>query len=129
MWLKCKNFQTGNGYYGKSYQGHIKSCKKCKLRSQCIRKETTAARQVAILETSKEPGKVKYTQVMRDKFDTPYSRSIYSKRMGTIEPVFGHIRGTKKLDRFTLRGKKKVNNQWLLYCIVHNIGKISRYAK
>jgi len=130
MWLKCKNFQTGvPGYYGKSYQGYIKYCKKCSLRSKCIRKETTPARQVAIFENSKDPDKRTFTQRMRDKFDTPFSRSIYSKRMGTVEPVFGHIRGTKKLDRFTLKGKKKVNNQWLLFCIVHNIGKISRYGK
>jgi hypothetical protein len=27
------------------------------------------------------------------------------------------------MDRFTLRGKKKVDIQWKLYCIVHNIGK------
>jgi len=66
---------------------------------------------------------------MLNKFDTPYARSMYSRRIGTVEPVFGHIRGTKKLDRFTLRTKKKVNNQWLLYCMVHNIGKISRYGK
>jgi hypothetical protein len=25
------------------------------------------------------------------------------------------------LDRFTLRGKIKVNIQWMLYCMVHNI--------
>lgn len=130
MWLKCKNFQTGkNGYKGKSYQGHIKNCKNCDLRSKCLRKETTPARQVAIFETSTDPQERTYTQRMRDKFDTPYSRSIYSKRMGTVEPVFGHIRGTKKLDRFTLKGKRKVNNQWLLFCIVHNIGKISRFGR
>jgi len=130
MWLKCKNFQTGKpGYKGKSYMGHIKNCRNCKLRSKCIRKETTPARQIAIFESSKDPDKRTFTQRMRDKFDTPFSRSVYSKRMGTVEPVFGHLRGTKKLDRFTLRGKKKVNNQWLLYCIVHNIGKISRYGK
>ena len=27
------------------------------------------------------------------------------------------------MDRFTLRGKSKVNAQWLLYCCVYNIGK------
>jgi hypothetical protein len=25
--------------------------------------------------------------------------------------------------RFTVRGREKVNIQWKLYCIVHNIGK------
>jgi hypothetical protein len=29
----------------------------------------------------------------------------------------------KKMNRFSLRKKIKVNIQWLLYCMVHNIGK------
>jgi hypothetical protein len=33
------------------------------------------------------------------------------------------------LDRFTLRGKLKVNAQWLLYCIVHNLTKVHRYGE
>jgi hypothetical protein len=28
------------------------------------------------------------TQRMRQKFDTPFGRELYSKRMGTVEPVF-----------------------------------------
>jgi hypothetical protein len=34
----------------------------------------------------------------------------------------------KYLDRFTLRGKLKVNVQWKLYCIIHNIEKIVNYG-
>jgi len=48
--------------------------------------------------------------------------------MGTIEPVFGNIRSTLGLDHFTLRGKEKVGIQWKLYAMVHNIGKMARYA-
>jgi Transposase DDE domain len=39
--------------------------------------------------------------------------------------VFGNLRHNKQLNRFTLRGKRKVNAQWHLYCLVHNIGKIA----
>jgi hypothetical protein len=42
--------------------------------------------------------------------------------------VFANITSILGLNRFTLRGKRKVNAQWLLYCIVHNIGKIHRLA-
>jgi len=52
-------------------------------------------------------------------------RHIYSKRLGTVEPVFGNLESNKGLKRFTLRGKDKVNAQWLLYCMVHNIEKIA----
>ena len=65
-----------------------------------------------------------YSEDMRKKIDKPENRDLYSKRMAIIEPVFGNITACKRLDRFTLRTKAKVNIQWLLYCMVHNIGKI-----
>jgi hypothetical protein len=30
------------------------------------------------------------------------------------------------MNRFTYRGKDKVNTQWLLYCLVYNLEKIAR---
>ena len=54
---------------------------------------------------------------------------MYSKRMGIVESVFANIKTHKGLDRFTLRGKSKVNIQWLLFCCIHNIGKIARKMK
>ena len=127
MWVKCRNFQSGK-YRGVSYMGHIENCTKCALRSKCIRNKNTKARQVAKLDAKQINGKESFTAKMKRRFDTPEGRSVYSKRMGAVEPVFGHLRGTLHLDRFTLRSKKKVNNQWLLYCIVHNIGKIHKYG-
>ena len=73
--------------------------------------------------------KISFTERMKTIFDTPEARSIYSKRMGTVEPVFGNLRSILRLDRCTLRSKKKVTIQWLLYCMVHTIGKIQRYAE
>ena len=60
---------------------------------------------------------------MRIKIDDPVYREIYSRRMQIIEPVFSDITYCKGMNRFTLRGEKKVNIQWKLYCMVHNIGK------
>ena len=31
----------------------------------------------------------------------------------------------KQLNRFTLRTQPKVNTQWTLYCLVHNIEKLA----
>jgi Transposase DDE domain len=61
---------------------------------------------------------------MSAKIDTPAAREIYGQRLAIVEPVFGNLRSQKCLDHFTLRGKLKVNIQWMLYCIVHNIEKI-----
>jgi len=40
------------------------------------------------------------------------------------ELLVANIRINKRIDRFTLRGKGKVNIHWLLYCQVHNLKKI-----
>ena len=39
------------------------------------------------------------------------SGRIYPQRLAIAEPVFANIRINKRLDRFTLRGKIKVNIQ------------------
>ena len=65
---------------------------------------------------------------MSEKIDSPYGRIVYHQRIAIVEPAFANIRYSKGMDRFTLRGKIKVNIQWLLYCMVHNIGKIANYG-
>jgi hypothetical protein len=69
------------------------------------------------------------TDEMKRKIDTPQGRSKYSKRLGIVEPVFGNIRAQKRMDRFTLRGRIKVNIQWTLYCLVHNVEKILHFGE
>jgi len=66
---------------------------------------------------------------MKQKIDTLEGRKTYSKRLGIVEPVFGNIRACKRMDRFTLRGQVKVNIQWMLYCLVHNIEKIVNFGR
>jgi hypothetical protein len=56
-----------------------------------------------------------FTQKMKRKIDSIRVRLIYNRRLGTAEPPFAHIRSILGLDRFTLRGKRKVNIQWVLY--------------
>ncbi|TAH10886.1 MAG: hypothetical protein EAZ11_11095 [Curvibacter sp.] len=63
---------------------------------------------------------------MRQAIDSPKGRELYSQRFGTVEPVFANLRHNKRLTRFNHRGRAKVNTQWNLYCIVHNIEKLSK---
>jgi len=50
------------------------------------------------------------------------------ERFAAVEPVFGNVRYNKGLDRFTLRGRKKVDAQWKLFCLVHNIEKLAHHG-
>jgi len=61
---------------------------------------------------------------MIKKIDTPFGRDIYSKRMGIVEPVFANVTYHKGMNYFTMRGKKKVNIQWVMFMMIHNIEKI-----
>jgi Transposase DDE domain len=116
-------------YTATKYRGTPKICANCALRARCLRHpERTPVRQVAIFlgRTAGKPEK--YLTKMQRKIDSDIGRYEYSRRLGTIEPVFGNIRHTKRLNRFTLRGRRKVNAQWQLYCLVHNIEKLQRYG-
>ena len=126
LYVKNRNFITADGYKAIAYQAPKTACRDCQLRSKCLRNPDTVSRQVHVFY-GKRPGSI--TDEMKQKIDTPEGRRIYSKRMGIVEPVFGNIRACKRMDRFTLRGRIKVNVQWLLYCLVHNIEKIINYGK
>ena len=126
LYVKNRNFITADGNKAIAYQAPKTACRECKLRSKCLRNPDTVSRQVHIFY-GQRPASV--TDKMREKIDTPEGRKTYSKRIGIVEPVFGNIRSCKKMDRFTLRGKIKVNIQWKLYCLVHNIEKILNYGQ
>lgn len=49
--------------------------------------------------------------------------------LSVVEPVFGNIGTAKRLTRFSLRGKRKVQGQWQLYCLVHNTEKLANYGE
>ena len=85
-------------------------------------------RQVAYFHGRTASGKETFTEKMKRKIDSTAGRALYSLRVAITEPPFAHIYRIMGLDRFTLRGKKKVNIQWNLFCIVHNLKKVARYG-
>lgn len=70
----------------------------------------------------------RYSDIMKRAIDSPRGRALYGRRFATVEPVFGNLRANKRLDRFTLRGQKKVDGQWKLFCLVHNIEKLAHHG-
>jgi transposase len=115
-----------NGVY-RTYRMKDDSCTKCPIRNKCMNEKKAKHRYICV---PLEPDEHELTpsQRMQRKIDTDIGRYIYGKRIGNVEPVFGNIRYNKGLDRFNYRGKSKVNVQWVLYCLVHNIEKIANYG-
>ncbi len=85
-------------------------------------------RQVVFFLGRKQDRPPSFTARMRNKIDSDEGRYRYSRRLGIVEPVFANIAAAHRLKRFSLRGRAKVNTQWQLFCLVHNIGKIQRYG-
>ena len=121
--------QDKQGFVGDRFRGSDHECQHCPLRKQCLRNpHKPAGRQVTFFR-GKAPGTPETaTARMKRKIDSPEGRCAYGRRFATVEPVFGNIRHNKQLNRFTLRGEHKVDTQWKLYCLVHNIEKWMNYG-
>lgn len=118
---------TVGGYHAVKFRAPIGSCSTCELRGQCLRNpDTTRSRQVAVLTRRSQES---HSERMRERIDTDEGRQRYGQRLGVVEPVFGNIRHNKGLNRFTLRGQTKVDGQWKLFALVHNIEKLAKYRK
>lgn len=115
------------------FVGRVKHCRDCHLRHKCMKnpeavnRPNGVGRQVTFKVN--QQSKPNYTDWMKHRVDSDKGKQIYSHRMSVVEPVFGNICSNKKLQRFTLRTKEKVDAQWKLFCLIQNIEKIAHYGK
>ena len=130
-----KLYQSGkhmlfNGYRVAHFKAPVTACRDCELRPKCLRHpERTVQRQLTIIkgregERNKSGRNDGAVERMKLKLSTARGREIYGRRLGTVEPVFANIQN-KGMRRFTLRSRGKVNAQWQLFTMVHNIEKIA----
>jgi transposase len=127
--IRCGDSVVANGKKGIRFRGNRRDCLPCVLREKCLRHpDRSTIRQVYFFTGLTKHDTETFTQKMKRKIDSIKGRLIYNRRMATVEPVFANVRATLGLDRFTLRGKNKVNIQWLMYCTVHNLLKVHRYG-
>jgi transposase len=58
---------------------------------------------------------------MKRKLQTKVGKAVYAARKCVVEPVFGQIKQARGFRQFLLRGKEKVQGEWALLCLTHNI--------
>jgi hypothetical protein len=114
------------------FEGRLLQCRHCSKKYQCTQNPASAnhrkgsGRQVSItIENKRLPNN---TDWMKHRVDSPKA-----KRSTVTEcrwwNQFSAIGTTKRLNRFSLRGKRKVQGQWQLYYLVHNIEKLANYGQ
>ncbi len=129
-----KLYQNGsncihNGFLSTKFSGTLRNCVPCDQRNQCLRTpDKTKVRQVSFFRGNAGAEKESYTDRMKRAIDSEEGKARYGRRFATVEPVFGNLRHNKRLNRFTLRGQQKVDTQWKLYCLVHNIEKLAHHG-
>ena len=105
----------------------MNDCEQCPLIKKCInlkhRKVLKGIKHSRTLYVVTKKYKDNLSEKMKEKINNPVYRELYSRRQQIIEPVFADMTYCKGMNRFTLRTQEKVNTQWQLFCIVHNIGK------
>ena len=63
---------------------------------------------------------------MARKLCTIRGSSIYTKRKGIVEPVFGQIKQVRGFRQLLLRGYDRVSAEWKIICLGHNLLKLFR---
>jgi len=61
---------------------------------------------------------------MRRVLATEHGQAIYRQRQQTVEPVFGHTKHNRRIDRFQRRGRPAVRSEWRLVATTHNLVKL-----
>jgi transposase len=65
---------------------------------------------------------------MRRVLATPAGAQLYRKRPAMIEPVFGHTKFNRKIDRFQRRGRAACRSEWRLITATHNLLKLHKHT-
>lgn len=119
-------YTVGKGLRREDFKAKAVDCASCGLRLQCLRRPNRTSRRKVVRYHQRQIDLNDPSHRMRQAIDSARGRSLYSQRLGAVEPVFANIRYNKRMSRFNVRGKNKVNTQWHLYCMVHNIEKLAK---
>ncbi|NOH02162.1 MAG: IS1182 family transposase [Chloroflexi bacterium] len=109
------------------YHARPEDCAACPLKARCLSKSTSSRRYLSIPVDTQPPNLI---DEMKAKIDSEEGKRIYARRLGIVEPVFANICVQKRMHRFTLRSKRKVDVQWTRkrFALVHNIAKIHTFG-
>ena len=123
--LKASRHWSGR-HWARRYKSTREKCAGCPYARRCLQRNALARNLMVRVPGSGDDGTA--SGRMLAKIDTERGRQLYQRRLAIVEPVFANLRAHKLINRFTLRGRRKVDIQWKLYCLVHNIGKLAHFS-
>ena len=109
---------TDNGFVRTISRYRARNCKGCPLRCRCHR-----SRSERIVQVNHRLRKIKERE--REKLLSAEGLKYRSQRPQDVEAVFGNLKNNKHFKRFHLRGLKKVEIEFGLLAIAHNLAKVA----
>jgi len=110
----------------KSYNGYVSSrrvyecidCQGCPVKNECTKSKYN--RRIYIGVELQEMKKTAQELLL-----SPLGLEMRSRRPIEVEAVFGRLKQNWGFRRFLLRGIEKVNTEWGILCMAHNIAKVA----
>jgi transposase len=112
--------KTANGYEAKVVYYEAKRCEGCPLRGLCYKGEARR-RRIAVNQNLN-----RHKEKVRELLNSEKGKYHRKQRNIEVESVFGQLKSNNRFRRFTLRGMEKVNIEFGLMAIGHNLRKLAK---
>ncbi|QNL52600.1 IS1182 family transposase [Olivibacter sp. SDN3] len=111
--------KSTNGYSSRVSYYRAERCEGCPLRGQCHKAQGNR-----IIEVNHRLNELKTRA--RERLTSETGKYHRSKRPIEVEAVFGQMKSNNRFNRLTMRGLEKVDIEFALMCIGHNLRKWSK---
>jgi len=117
-YIRDKKQTTDNGYQTIRKIYECESCEGCELKERCTKR--AGNRQIEVSHRLNE-----LKREAKERLQSEEGKALRSQRAIEVEPVFGRIKQNWSFRRFLLRGIAKVQTEWGLLSIAHNLAKLA----
>ena len=120
---EVKEFIADAGYYSKSNTDAVTDAG---MNPFIATQRLKHSEEIPDCAKGRTPGNLTPKQRMARKLRTKKGRETYRKRKWMVEPVFGQIKACRGFRQFLLRSLKKMQGEWTMVCLTHNLLKAFR---
>ena len=118
VYIQTKPYKSKNGFVSERRVYECLHCTTCPLKPQCTQAKGNRQMQVGFELR-------RYRQQAKDNLLSEQGLALRKLRSTEPETVFGDVKHNMGFRRFMLRGFKKVDVEWGLVCIAHNLRKLA----
>jgi hypothetical protein len=118
VYRETKPYKSKNGYPSERRFYECHDCDTCPLKPKCTQAKGNRRIQVSFELR-------RYRQQAKDNLLSEQGIALRQSRSIEPETVFGDIKHNMGFRRFMLRGLKKVDIEWGLLCMTHNLRKLA----